>query len=86
MKENIEKEIFITLGEVSMCWSEKPKGIFESEKAKEIGERLIKLIKENETTKLGLATTSELIYELAARCDTGSIDKGGKYKPIDGNF
>lgn len=32
---------------------------------------------------LGLATTSELIYELAARCDTGSIDKGGNYKTFE---
>jgi hypothetical protein len=29
---------------------------------------------------LGNATTRELIYELSARCDTGSIDKGGNYK------
>lgn len=32
---------------------------------------------------LGMAKTSELIYELSARCDTGSIDKGGNYKPTD---
>ena len=32
---------------------------------------------------LGLAKTSELIYELSARCDTGSIDKGGDYRPVD---
>ena len=32
---------------------------------------------------LGMATTSELIYELAARCDTGSIDRGGNYKTVD---
>lgn len=32
---------------------------------------------------LGVARTSELIYELSARCDTGSIDKGGSYRTID---
>ena len=35
-----------------------------------------------EKPKLGLATTSELIYELSARCDTGSIDEGGNYKTV----
>lgn len=34
---------------------------------------------------LGLAKTSELIYELSARCDTGSIDKGGNYRTVDGD-
>lgn len=34
--------IFEALGEVSMCWSEIPKGIFDSTKAKEIGDKLIK--------------------------------------------
>jgi len=37
----------------------------------------------NDKANLGMATTSELIYELAARCDTGSIDKGGNYKTVD---
>ena len=37
----------------------------------------------NDKANLGMATTSELIYELAARCDTGSIDRGGNYKTVD---
>lgn len=40
------KELIETaIGEASMCWSETPKGIFDVEKAKEIGERLLENIK-----------------------------------------
>lgn len=27
--------------------------------------------------------TEQLIYELSARCDTGSINRGGSYRPVD---
>lgn len=33
--------IFTALGEASMCWSETPKGVFESNKAEEIGKSLL---------------------------------------------
>lgn len=36
--------IYEALGEASMCWNETPKGVFDSTKAKEIGDRLIKLL------------------------------------------
>ncbi len=42
---NLEEMVFQALGEVSMCWSETPKGVFDSEHAKEVGERLIADIK-----------------------------------------
>lgn len=38
--------IYQGLGEASMCWSETPKGIFDSLKAKEIGERIEELFKD----------------------------------------
>jgi len=38
---------------------------------------------QNDKANLGMAKTSELIYELSARCDTGSIDKGGNYRTVD---
>lgn len=37
-----ESAIFQALGAASMCWSLTPRGIFESEQAKAIGEALIK--------------------------------------------
>jgi hypothetical protein len=33
--------IFHALGQASMCWSETPKGIFDSTKAQEIGDNLV---------------------------------------------
>ncbi len=46
---SIEEEVMLAIGEASMCWSETPSGVFESERAIAIGERLIALIKgENE--------------------------------------
>lgn len=42
---NLEEMVFQALGEASMCWSEIPKGVFDSDHAKEIGERLVADIK-----------------------------------------
>lgn len=36
-------EVFQALGMASMCWSETPRGVFESERAAEIGNRLVAL-------------------------------------------
>jgi len=36
----IKEKIFLALGEVSVCWSEIPNGIFDSTKAVQIGETL----------------------------------------------
>ncbi len=33
--------VMAAIGEASMCWSETPKGVFNSTKAKEIGEKLL---------------------------------------------
>ena len=44
--DNWKELIMAAIGEVSMCWSEIDKaGIFDSEKARKIGERLLKDIK-----------------------------------------
>jgi len=84
--KNRETLIFEALGEVSMCWTPTPSTqVFDSTKAKEIGEKLVKDLNSLDKANLGLAKTSELIYELSARCDTGSIDKGGDYRTVDSN-
>jgi hypothetical protein len=41
MKEKLEELIFTALGEASMCWTETPHGIFDSTRAKEIGDKLV---------------------------------------------
>ncbi len=33
--------IMTAIGEASMCWSETPKGVFDSDKAQQIGEKLL---------------------------------------------
>jgi len=38
--------VFQALGAASMCWSETPGGVFESERASEIGHALLDLIGE----------------------------------------
>lgn len=44
--EELKKIVFEALGEASMCWSETPKGVFESTRAEEIGNRVMEAIKE----------------------------------------
>lgn len=47
MRRHIEKRRLIgeALGEASMCWSETPKGVFQSERAQAILEKLIEDLK-----------------------------------------
>lgn len=44
--KTLQNKVFEALGEVSMCWSETPKGVFESSRAEEIGNKLMKNIEE----------------------------------------
>ena len=37
----LETVVFQALGEASMCWGERPRGVFQSEEAKRIGDTLI---------------------------------------------
>ena len=70
MSDTSEK-IFQALGEASMCWSETPKGVFDSNKAKEIGEKLMK--------DLGLDLPEDQEYE-----PTGDEDE--TVYEVDANF
>lgn len=51
MNESLKEKIFQSIGEASMCWSETPRGIFNSTKAKEIGEDLVNAIEVNKFVK-----------------------------------
>ena len=46
MTGRIREKVFQAIGEASMCWSETPKGIFESSRAEKIGEELLSDIKQ----------------------------------------
>jgi hypothetical protein len=45
-KDKLEELIFINLGRASMCWSETPTGVFDSNTAVELGREIIKAIEE----------------------------------------
>ena len=45
-KEKLREIIFISLGRASMCWSETPRGVFDSTTAAELGEEIMKAIDE----------------------------------------
>ena len=45
-KDKLEELIFISLGRASMCWSEIPKGVFDSTTAAELGREILKAVEE----------------------------------------
>lgn len=44
--ERIEQVVFQAIGAASTCWSETPTGVFESTRAKQIGDDLVAFINE----------------------------------------
>lgn len=46
--ETLEEAVFQAIGTASVCWSETPKGVFQSDLAKSVGEGLIKWIQDAE--------------------------------------
>lgn len=43
---DLSEKVYQAIGEASMCWSETPKGIFESDKASKIAAELIDYIED----------------------------------------
>lgn len=58
-KEQLQKIVFEALGEVSMCWSETPTGLFESTRANEIGNRIMKAFDEYSLPSTSLPSDEE---------------------------
>lgn len=44
-EDDLRKKLGEAIGEASMCWSETPKGVFETEKASKIVDKLVTWIK-----------------------------------------
>lgn len=42
----LEEQIFQAIGEASICWEIRPVGVFDSTRAKEVGDRLNALVKQ----------------------------------------
>ncbi len=59
-KEQLQKIVFEALGEVSMCWSETPQGVFESTRANEIGNRIMKAFDEYSIPSPSLPSDEEM--------------------------
>jgi len=47
---DIAETVFQGLGEASMCWSERPKGVFDSTNAKRIGNEIMQAISEEKNS------------------------------------
>jgi hypothetical protein len=83
----ISELIFTALGEASVCWKDTkdgvsgvPVGVFDSEQAKKIGNKLEDDIAALEEPNLGLATTRQLLDEIRARIEVdGQLD----YRTVD---
>lgn len=41
LEERMTTLVYESIGEASMCWTETPKGVFDSDRAKNIGDRLM---------------------------------------------
>jgi len=48
--DKLKEIVFQGLGEASMCWSETPKGVFDSDHAKRIGNEIMQAIEEDKMT------------------------------------
>lgn len=77
-------ESSMRLAAQAWCEESTKNKVMDTELAMEFA-KIIEKVKKEYSSKpwLGNATTSELIYELSARCNTGSIEKGGNYKTVN---
>lgn len=75
----LETAVFQALGAASVCWdSMDGTGVFQSDRAKEIGDTLVAYVKEHahswtDRPLLGLATTGDLLGELISRFQTDRL-------------
>lgn len=71
--------VFQALGAASVCWeSMDGTGVFDSTRAKEIGDALLEVImRETRLPNLGLATTAQLLDEIRARIEVDYYFAGG---------
>jgi hypothetical protein len=83
-KDTLNSLIAQTIGEASLYWEDTKDGvsggIFDTERAKKLTEKVVNKILEADEPLLGLATTRELIDEIKARLEiNGQLD----YKTVD---
>jgi hypothetical protein len=65
---SLESAVFQALGAASMCWENLSRtGIFQAERAREIGDALLERIKEDTVRRLNQVPVGELRAELESR-------------------
>lgn len=69
-----EQVIYQAIGEASMCWEDRPTGIFDSDRAKEIGDRLWNQYKALESRIQKLEAVAEAAKDLRNMWHVGSIE------------
>jgi hypothetical protein len=70
--------VFQALGAASACWDNlEGAGVFESERARAVGDALLAFLREQERPLLGLATTRQLLDELRTRIEIDYFAGGG---------
>ncbi len=74
--EALRDAVFQALGEASMCWSETPKGVFDSEQAVKIGDALLMVIQQYIEDSNRDWTGEELDY-LVTRWNAIVAERGG---------
>ncbi len=48
MDDKLAELVYISIGHASMCWSERPKGVFDTAEARKVAEHLLQGLKEHE--------------------------------------
>jgi hypothetical protein len=59
-ESNLERAVYQAIGAASMCWSEPPDGVFDSERAEQIGKQLLLQIKSLICAEIGTEFTCTL--------------------------
>ena len=62
-KEKLTELVYINLGRASMCWSEIPKGVFDSTTAAELGKEIMDAIEEYTNKKPSYYTSRNITVE-----------------------
>lgn len=83
---SIENKVNEALGEASMCWSETPKGVFESSRCLEISKKLVLGINEIHNMQLAAISTASIGYFKDCHDDYKTValsDTNRLYKKYD---
>ena len=78
-----KSRIYEIIGEASMCWSDTPKGIFDSTRAKKLGDEIVKdfVSMEDERTELIEVVSMSMAREMSLTSEL--VDLRDKVKELE---